>query len=195
MSSWLVFDYGQVISLPQPSAAVAAMAETAGLPLAEFTRRYWRHRDEYDGGCSPQRYWSQVVGRPLAAEAPLVTDLDRLDVASWSHLNSQTLDLLDAFTAAGHRLALLSNAPASLATAIEAAAWAAGFEHLLFSCRLALAKPDPAVYRALLRRLGAQPSQVTFVDDRVENVRAAARSGITALHYPQLAIVAVADDE
>ncbi|MDG4763858.1 HAD family phosphatase [Solwaraspora sp. WMMD406] len=186
MSSWLVFDYGQVISLPQPPDEMAAMARLAELPLDTFSEGYWRHRDVYDSGCPTERYWSLVVGRPLAASDQLVSDLVAADVASWSHLNPSTLDLLDELAAAGHRLALLSNAPEAIATAIDAAPWAAGFTHRLFSCRLALAKPDPAIFHELLRQLAAPPDQVTFVDDRPENVRAAAEAGLTALRYPEV---------
>ncbi|WFE24955.1 HAD-IA family hydrolase [Solwaraspora sp. WMMD791] len=184
--SWLVFDYGKVISLPQAPDAVAAMAAVAGLPAATFERRYWQYRDAYDGGCPAGRYWSQVVGRPLDDDDPLVVELDRADVASWSRLNPDTVEFVADCAAAGHGLALLSNAPASLAVAIEAAPWAQAFHHLLFSCRIALTKPDPAIFQVLLRQLAAPAGQVTFVDDRPENVAAAAAAGLTALCYPQL---------
>ncbi|MFY1697798.1 MULTISPECIES: HAD-IA family hydrolase [unclassified Solwaraspora] len=186
VDSWLVFDYGKVISLPQPPDALAAMAAVAGVPAAGFEQRYWQHRDAYDGGWPPGRYWSQVVGRPLADDDPLAAELDRADVASWSHLNPDTVRFVADCAAAGHGLALLSNAPASIALAIEAAPWAQAFQHLLFSCRLGLTKPDPAIFQALLRQLGAPAGQVTFVDDRPENVAAAAAAGLTALCYPQL---------
>jgi len=183
---WLVFDYGQVISLPQPSAAVAAMAQLAGLPQATFDEGYWRHRDAYDAGWPAERYWSHVVGRPLSADDPLVAELDRADIASWSQLNPRTVELVTGLAADGHGLALLSNAPESIATAIDSADWAAVFHHRLFSCRLALTKPDPAIFAALLHRLGAPADRVTFVDDRPENVQAAAEAGLTALRYPDV---------
>jgi putative hydrolase of the HAD superfamily len=184
--SWLVFDYGQVISYPQPPDALAEMAGAAGVAPTDFTERYWRHRLAYDAGCPAEQYWSQVVDRPLGPDDPLVAELDRADIASWSHLNPRTVALLDDLAADGHGLALLSNAPASLADTIDAAPWAAAFHHRLFSCRLALTKPDPAIYAELLRQLQAPAAQVTFVDDRPENVQAAADAGLTALLYPQL---------
>ncbi|WP_326551506.1 HAD-IA family hydrolase [Micromonospora sp. NBC_01813] len=186
VTSWLVFDYGQVISLPQPPDTMAAMAAIAAVPPTTFTDGYWRHRLAYDAGCPAEQYWSQVVGRPLSAADPLVAELDLADIASWSHLNPRTVALIDDLAHDGHGLALLSNAPASLAATIDAADWAAVLHHRLFSCRLGLTKPDPAIFAELLRQLGAPATEVTFVDDRPENCQAATDAGLTALLYPQV---------
>jgi beta-phosphoglucomutase-like phosphatase (HAD superfamily) len=57
------------------------------------------------------------------------------------------------------------------------------FEHLLFSCDVRAAEPDPACFGRALGRLGASAGEVTFIDDREENVAAAARMGIRALRF------------
>jgi putative hydrolase of the HAD superfamily len=85
--------------------------------------------------------------------------------------------------AAGLPLALLSNAPGELAEAISALPVAAYFGHLLFSCQLKLAKPDPECYNRALARLGASAQDVIFIDDRAENVAAAAALGLRSVHF------------
>ncbi|WP_433242839.1 HAD-IA family hydrolase [Streptosporangium sp. CA-135522] len=182
MTTWMLLDYGEVISLPQPVGAVTAMADLAGRDPADFHDRYWRHRDPYDRGQASHLYWSNVLGRELAAGDPLLAELDAADVASWSHLDPAGLDMLGKL-AGSHRLALLSNAPESLAAAIDDAPWAEVFAHRFYSCRLGLAKPDAAIFEKVLHRLGADPGEVTFFDDRDVNVRAAAALGITAVLY------------
>src|SRR5205823_4947633 len=52
--------------------------------------------------------------------------------------------------------------------------WADRFDPVLFSCELGLCKPDPAIYHLLLERLGLPGAQVLFVDDREDNLAAAA---------------------
>ena len=186
MTAWMLLDYGEVISLPQPADDIAAMAALAGQTLATFQDRYWRHRDPYDRGQAPHAYWGNVLGRALSPDDPVVTELTTADVTSWSHLDPATLQMIEEFTDRHHPLALLSNAPESLATAIDRAPWAAAFTHCFYSCRFALAKPDAALFEEVLRRLDAAPNEITFLDDRADNVRAAAALGINAvLHRRQ----------
>jgi beta-phosphoglucomutase-like phosphatase (HAD superfamily) len=91
--------------------------------------------------------------------------------------------LLEDMAAGGHRLAMLSNAPAEVATAVMTLPVAALFEHCLFSCFLGLVKPDPAIYRAVLERLGASPADVIFLDDRPDNVSGALELGIRGVVF------------
>ncbi|MDA0302081.1 MAG: HAD-IA family hydrolase [Chloroflexi bacterium] len=44
-------------------------------------------------------------------------------------------------------------------------------------------KPDPRIFEIALTTLGVSPRECVFVDDRWANVEAAARLGITALHF------------
>ncbi|GAA2883450.1 HAD family phosphatase [Streptosporangium fragile] len=180
---WTLLDYGEVISLPQPAEATAAMAALAGHEPEVFHERYWRHRDPYDRGQAPHAYWSNVLGRSLGADDSLVARLTEADVASWSHLDPAVLREIEESAGGHRRLALLSNAPEPLAAAIDAAPWAAAFSHRFYSCRLALAKPDTAIFEKVLRELGAEPAEVTFLDDRAVNVDAAAALGINAVLF------------
>lgn len=72
----------------------------------------------------------------------------------------------------GAPLALLPNASAELARMVDGRPWASLFRHRLYSADLGLAKPAPEIFYELTRRLGADPGEVVFVDDREENVRA-----------------------
>ena len=64
---------------------------------------------------------------------------------------------------------------------------AAHFEHLMFSCDLKLAKPDPECFRAALAVLRAGPADVIFLDDRPDNVAGAAALGIRSAHFTDAA--------
>ena len=60
-----------------------------------------------------------------------------------------------------------------------------GFEQLadviVYSDEAGLAKPDPRVYTLLCDRLGVEPGELVFLDDRVPNVEAARQLGIHAV--------------
>lgn len=56
------------------------------------------------------------------------------------------------------------------------------FEGLVFSYREGCAKPDPEIYRILLKRYALQADETLFIDDREDNIEAARREGILAFH-------------
>jgi len=51
------------------------------------------------------------------------------------------------------------------------------------SCYLGLRKPDPKIYQIALDVLQRDPEESAFIDDRAENVAAAAKLGIHAIQY------------
>jgi len=174
----LLIDFGEVISVAQPAAAVAAMAATAELSPAEFRARYWAFRGAYDRGAAALGYWTSVLGRqPSGAQ---LRRLVQQDVASWLHLDPAMLGLLAEVRAAGVPVSLLSNAPRELARVLERHAALRVFTHRLFSADLGLVKPEPAIFTTALGVLRAEPGDVVFVDDRADNVAAAAALGIEA---------------
>jgi putative hydrolase of the HAD superfamily len=183
--TWLMFDYGGVISHPPTRQDLAQLAGVAGVPVPAFADVYWEWRRAYDlAELDVTGYW-QRVGRSLGRRYgdAEICELARLDSASWLRLQPGTVALIEDLAAAGRRLALLSNAPDQLADAIAALPIAAHFGHLLFSCQLKSAKPDPECYSRALGRLGATPAEVIFIDDRSENVAAAAAMGLRPVHF------------
>src|SRR5437016_883334 len=88
----VMFDYGGVISYPQPEHAVRALADAAGTTVPEFRNAYWPQRIAYDGAeLDATAFWLGVGARleHTFSEA-VIADLIRLDVASWLHLQPGT---------------------------------------------------------------------------------------------------------
>jgi putative hydrolase of the HAD superfamily len=176
---WLLCDYGEVLTLPQPVEDVALLERAAGRSGGAFWDAYWQHRPDYDrAAVTVEAYWAAVLGEPV--ERAAIEALIALDIASWLHLNPPAVEAVGRARGRGLRLALLSNAPHEVADAVDAAEFATMFEQRIFSCRLGLVKPDPAIYAGALELLGAEPAEVIFVDDRPANVEAARALGIRA---------------
>ena len=183
--TWVLFDYGGVISQPQPETEVALLARAAGSTVEDFLAAYWAHRLDYDRGeLDGVTYWQKVaasLGRSFSAGG--IAELTGLDIASWLHVQPGTVTLIEDLAAAGHRLSLLSNAPAEVAEVVAALPIASRFEHCFFSCYLRAVKPQPECYRAVLALLGASPADVVFVDDRAHNITGAQALGIRGVHF------------
>ncbi len=57
------------------------------------------------------------------------------------------------------------------------------FDVCVFSSEERVCKPDPEIYRRALSRLGVEPQEAVFVDDRAVNVEGAQRVGMHAFQF------------
>src|ERR1700735_839707 len=108
--NWLLFDYGEGLSLPQAPSGPWALEEEAERSGPEFWSTYWQHRPGYDrGDIAVLDYWSSVLGfRP---EHQKLKRLIELDVARWLRPNTASIAAARRAGERGLRLAILSNAP------------------------------------------------------------------------------------
>lgn len=139
--TWVLSDYGGVICRLQPDEDLDLLAAAAGCSRQALADAYWSSRLDYDrGDLDAWSYWQKVgeaLGRTFsAASAARVKELIRLDVESWLHLHPETAALIEQVSSAGHRLAVLSNAPVELAEAVSALPVAGYFMDMAFSCFL-----------------------------------------------------------
>ncbi len=90
---------------------------------------------------------------------------------------------------ARYRTGILSNSWARNGRAMaEKFGFADCFDVFVTSAEVGVMKPDPRIYHVTLRRLEVLPSEAVFVDDFIENVRAARRLGIQAVHFTDPAL-------
>ncbi|MCV0402508.1 MAG: HAD family hydrolase [Chloroflexi bacterium] len=82
-------------------------------------------------------------------------------------LYPDALRALDGLRAAGYRIAIVANQPAMRHAQLEALGVLA--EVMGMSDALGVAKPDPAFFERVLDLTGAEPAQVAYVGDRVDN--------------------------
>src|ERR1700729_2939653 len=81
-------------------------------------------------------------------------------------------------------LTLLSNMPLELSRHVtKSFPSLSTFEYLIYSCDYGSIKPELAIYRNCLELLRAAPQEILYLDDRAENVEAAARLGINAVLF------------
>ncbi|HEY8519597.1 MAG TPA: HAD family phosphatase [Gammaproteobacteria bacterium] len=142
--------------------------------------------------CTPEWHTTIDAGRPFAAAAaelagrfPEHREWIEAYCRGWHRMFAghfpETVALLDDLAAGGYRLHALSNYPGEqIGFLYERFPFMAKFETVVLSGLVGATKPDPAIYRHLLARLDGRPA--LFVDDRAENVAAAKRCGLEALH-------------
>jgi len=161
------------------------MASILDVPLARFTELYWQFRVEYDADVlDPEEYWNTVAetaARTLTSHQ--ISELIEIDSRSWSHpapvMPQWARDIRDA----GVRTAILSNMPVPVRDYVIHCPWLPEFDAITFSCEVGVCKPEPEIYQDCLKKLGVNPSEALFLDDRDYNVRAAEALGLYAVVF------------
>jgi len=57
------------------------------------------------------------------------------------------------------------------------------FDEIIISSEVGLVKPDPRIYQLMLERLGCQPGEAVFIDDRIRNIVGARNAGLKAVLF------------
>jgi putative hydrolase of the HAD superfamily len=177
----VAFDYGKVLSLPPTHEQWLALSGRFGKALGEFQRIYWGHREELDRGTLDNVHYWQAVGRDcgLVISEAEAEELIEHDNTQWTNENPEMLSLARDLRRAGYRTAILSNMERRmLATMRRKLRWLDEFEVQMYSCEIGTVKPEPEIYLECCRRLGCQPPEALFLDDKKVNTEAARRVGM-----------------
>jgi putative hydrolase of the HAD superfamily len=182
----VLFDFGQVLSRPPLPAVWEQMKEIANLEEAPFHAGYWAYRHAYDrGDLTGPAYWEAVAHQAGSTFASTqVQELIDADTELWTDLNPPMVEWAARLQDAGFRTGILSNIGDSIAAGIIAKLpWLKRFDHCTWSHELHLAKPEAAIYLATAASLGTAPAQILFIDDREDNIAAAAALGMQTVRY------------
>ena len=190
-----VFDaYGTLLDVD--AAAREAAAEPGMEALKENwlpIAKGWRERQlKYSWLCSMMGkyddFWELTIrslDKTLEEHALASNDKVRARLLSfYSELSAyqEVPEVLANLKAAGHRLAVLSNAsPSMLVKALDAAGISEWFDELLSVDVLKCYKPTPAVYQLIPERFDCKPSDVTFFSSNNWDVSGAGAFGFKTI--------------
>jgi putative hydrolase of the HAD superfamily len=187
----VVFDYGNVLCLEQTPDDMKGMALVCGIPYERFSELYWKLRPPYDRGeIDGPAYWTAVVSQQEAGLQELglsrdqIATLIKLDSESITRPNQSAVEWAKLLHHEGFPLTLLSNMPLELSRHVtKSFPSLSTFEYLIYSCDYGSIKPELALYRKCLELLKAAPQEILYLDDRAENVEAAAGLGINSVLF------------
>ncbi len=91
---------------------------------------------------------------------------------------------IDALKDAGYRLYCITNfTPAGYEQCYDCISFIERFDGCVFSFREGITKPDPEIYKTLLRRYGLKSEECVFIDDTEENVLSAEKLGFVGIVF------------
>jgi putative hydrolase of the HAD superfamily len=182
----VIFDYGMVLTDGQNPREHAELMRLTGLNRDQFEPLYWARRQEYDlGWLTGLDFWRDLLHRAGIASNPALTEkLNLVDARMWTTVNPAMLNWQAAIKQRGLKTAILSNMGDNVLENMRRTFdWLPRFDVLVWSYELHLAKPDPAIYRYTLDKLGLEAGQALFIDDREENTTAANALGMQTLFF------------
>lgn len=185
----VVFDYGLVLTgSPDPSAH-AEMLRITGLAAERFEAFYWADRNAFDAGALTGRaFWQKLTSEAgIGASESTIDELVALDARMWMTENSVMLAWQLKLKQHGLLTAIVSNMGDTVHQAMERELpWLARFDVLVWSYLLRITKPDLAIYRHVLEKLGTRPGETLFIDDRKANVDAAVAMGMKGIVFTEV---------
>jgi putative hydrolase of the HAD superfamily len=157
-----------------------------GLPPGQLSEILWSSPDfrlAEVGAITDAEYWRRI-GPRLGLHTPEAVKAFQQDLFGPVEVTAPMMDLVRRLHGP-YRTGLLSNASDVVTPAFIAERYGLGglFDVEIVSALVGMAKPDPAVYRLALEKLGTAPEATVFVDDYLPNVVGAAALGIQAIHF------------
>jgi putative hydrolase of the HAD superfamily len=182
----VVFDYGMVLTGQPNAKAHDEMLRITGLPLEQFETIYWADRHAYDEGKLTGLAFWQNISRDagLNLDQAMIEELNSWDARMWTTQNPAMLVWQQQLKKHGFLTAILSNMGDSVLDNIQREfEWLSRFDVLVWSFQLKMAKPDLAIYRHTLDKLGTLPEETLFIDDKGANIDAARALGMIAIQF------------
>ena len=180
----VIFDFGRVISAQKPMALFQGYEQELGL-VPGVLNRVMFGSEAWDevlvGRKDLDEYWLEI-GPELGLHTPQEIQTFRQRYFADEAINEGVLELIRQLHGR-YKLAVLSNAPPRLTK------WLADwdilhlFDVVVCSGEEGMVKPDPAIYKLTLARLGVEPGEAVFVDDSSGHVEAARTLGLHGIHF------------
>lgn len=180
----VLWDFGGVLMRTEDATPRTQLAQEYGLSRRALEELLWGDEAAVQatiGAVSARQHWQKVVERMGAADGRLAEIQERFfggdyidqDLIAWIRELQQH-----------YKTGLISNAFDDLRPFLqEQLKIADAFDVLIISAEEGIKKPQAEIYQNALLRLGVEPRQAVFVDDFLENVKAAQAVGMYAVHF------------
>ena len=147
----------------------------SGEPMPEFWNDYDRGTRDIDNVATAL---AEFRGSDFQTAKSMM-----LEAITYQEEVTPTAKLIKQLKEAGYRLIVLSNMSKEYIAYLRKMDVYSAFDDEVISCEVGLIKPEKEIYSLLIERYNLDPAQTMFIDDRKENVDAAAALGIVPFHF------------
>jgi putative hydrolase of the HAD superfamily len=183
----IIFDFGNVLYSNDKEALRSFIQTTFSLTpentyvLYKEVRRK-AHKYRYQPKCEEKAWESCAKKYKLTLPQNWIEQLEQ-EKNKCIHAVDSMPKIVEHLQKQGYRVGLLSNVSHRKAARLKKLDLYKSFDPLLLSCDMGMTKPHSEAYSYLLKELKCPPQVCLFIDDREENIIAAKKAGIDAIHF------------
>ena len=181
----VIFDWGGVlVDSPAPGMLVL-FAQELGVTPEAVNNAYIPFGERFQKGqIAEQNVWEGICA-VLGVASPY-------DPLLWEHVFGQVYTpkeemfaLASVLKDRGYKVGLLSNTESPTVRFFHKQGYTM-FDATVFSCDEGTAKPERRIYEIALERLGVEPSEAVFIDDRADFIEGAQKLGMHTIRFESL---------
>jgi putative hydrolase of the HAD superfamily len=182
----VLFDFGGVLADEGFKEGIEAIGKGNGLDpeaLFDLADELIYETGYVMGMCGEAAFWKAFKGKTgiTATDEEL-----REEILMRFTLRERVLRYVQRVRASGMVTGILSDQTNWLPELDRRTPFFHLFDHVFNSYDLKKGKRDPSVFRDVAGRLGLQPGEVLFVDDKTGNIVRARESGLRVLHFADM---------
>jgi epoxide hydrolase-like predicted phosphatase len=181
----VVLDFGGVMARVYRPERFQGFEELLSLEPGSLSEILWRSpewRQAEVGRISEEEYWQRIAPRLGLQTSEAVRGFQH-ELYGGVRADARMVELVRGLRR-WYRTGLLSNASAREPDwLVERYGLDGLFDVIVLSAAVGLAKPDPAIFRLTLERLGTVAEATVFVDDHEPNVAAAEAMGFHGIYF------------
>ena len=175
----VVFDLGRVVFAQDPAKSTAEFKQFFSYVSLTPMPQFWT---DYDMGVLSFEQVAEELAAYRGVEPEFAREMITIAIGKQETIRP-TEKLIDELKAAGYKLYVLSNMSREFIDFLRKQKVYENFDGDVVSCEVGIVKPMPEIYDLLLERFDLDPAETIFIDDRKENVDAAAEKGIATFHF------------
>lgn len=182
MTKGIVFDFGGVLSFNPSHEEFDVIAAECGITYDQLKEGFRLFRLNFDADIitGVEMYLKIFAHCGVPADAALAAKVAEDDNRLWIRPNPVTLELMRELKSAGHRIGILTNMCIDFELRYFRPLFAdyiALADAMVVSGREHIVKPNPQIYELMASRMNLPPANLTFIDDRIQNVEGARKLG------------------
>ena len=184
----VIFDWGETMTGPLASGMVSYYAKELRADKEELKTAIIEFKNEFQKGfITEEEFWGKIC-KKLGLELPNNGSL-WIEGIKNSHVEIEEMfDLALGLRKKGYKTGILSNTEMPVVHDLFGGEYCGIkyknlFDTMVFSCKEGIRKPEKEIYEITLERLGVQPHEAVFIDNKEDNVKGAQEVGIYAILF------------
>src|SRR5579884_167945 len=181
----IIFDWGGVLIDDPIPGLILYCSKYLNVSEGEFKGVLRRFRPDFERGMiSEDVFWERACSE-LGVPKPNIESLWGDAFRSVYSEKREVFSLACSLKENGYRVGFLSNTEVPPMNYFYEKGYRF-FDVAIFSCIVGVKKPERGIHEITLNRLGVQPKEAVFIDDKEENIRGAEGVVINAILFKSL---------